>query len=221
MTAEFFADAGVRALFALVSSGLLAAAGYYLRPKASIIYSALHEFRHVLPPRPEDAQAPRNQPADSGDRVPEEPKSGTRESGPIVTAEQAPRMPLVVSTQTLFVQNIGRGCANEVEVFLNFKPMHYSVWPVRAYSEQSNPDGRHVIKVPKLNRNEWFTIELIAVPELPWVMSVRSEAGFGKQVELLRTRKLPQWVLFLLISLMFLGLVTIVFSVISIISLLT
>ena len=126
-----------------------------------------------------------------------------------------PQQPLVVSTQTLFVQNIGRGRADTVQVFLNFKPMHYAIWPVRQYTEELLPDGRFAIGVTNLNRWESFSVELLVIPEVPWIMGVRSEGGAGKEVELIHSRRLPTRLYALLWALLFLGFSSVIFIALS------
>ena len=78
--------------------------------------------------------------------------------------------------QTVFIQNIGKGNASNVEVHFAFKPDFYQIWPAFKWENSINPDGflhkpvspetlrKQVLQV--LSRDAHF-VE-IHRPERPW-----------------------------------------------------
>lgn len=70
--------------------------------------------------------------------------------------------PFNVETGSIFIQNIGRRYATQVEVTFNWRPQNFSVWPPRRYEAVLNQDERFVVKVDNLAPRESMQIELLA-----------------------------------------------------------
>jgi hypothetical protein len=88
----------------------------------------------------------------------------------------------LVYVKEIWVQNIGRAPAENVEVILAFAPNHFDIWPQRHFTNAANPNGNFVIKVDNLNRNEHFAISMLQVGgETPLVTNVRWSGGVGQK----------------------------------------
>ena len=90
-----------------------------------------------------------------------------------------------VHTQMIWVQNMGRAAAEDLQLVLDFKPQHYEIFPTRSYDDEINPDGRLVIKVPNLGIREFFTVQLISVGgQLPELMNLVTKDGQARQINM-------------------------------------
>lgn len=108
---------------------------------------------------------------------------------------QPPAPPVTVRTQTIFVHNVGRAPAKEVEVFLGMEPQHYQLWPLVNYGSTRTPENFYVVQVPNLGHKEHFTMEVLQVnADLPFVQRVRTDQGEAARVPLLPQRVFSGWV---------------------------
>jgi hypothetical protein len=71
----------------------------------------------------------------------------------VPTQGNQPSGPIRVNTGSVFVQNLGRKTAENIEVILNFQPQHFEVWPVLNYETARTPDGHFIVKINNLERN--------------------------------------------------------------------
>jgi hypothetical protein len=118
----------------------------------------------------------------------------------------------LVYTQTIWVQNVGRDIAENVEIHFNFKPAHYELFPARTYDENLNPDNKFSISTPVLTKREYFTIQLISVnSELPNVNNVNWKSGVGKQIMMSPTQQYPQGVVRFITGLFYFGIFALVY----------
>jgi len=108
-------------------------------------------------------------------------------------------------TGTVTVQNIGRRPATNVEVVHSTAPDHFTLTPPRTFTEHETPQGHHVIVVPSLGHNEWFTIEVLGFGNTPALLYVRSHEGSAQTVPIMAQRIWPQWVNWLIVVLMLTG----------------
>jgi hypothetical protein len=123
-----------------------------------------------------------------------------------------------VHTATLFFQNLGREAATEIEIVFNWKPPIFQIWPTRQYITATNPDGRFIIKFPNLAPKESLGIDLLSVRnELPALIQCRSLQGNAKKIETTPQQVHPAWKLWMVAFLMFMGLVSSIYLIISII----
>ncbi len=122
-----------------------------------------------------------------------------------------------VSTATVSVSNPGRARATELEVVFNWYVPDVSVWPQRAYSITTNPEGRMCIHIKDLGPREYIQIHMLDVQRnLPDVLTVRCAEAQGKQVNIVPMRLYSNWFNIALVSLMFVGFFAIVLLVVSI-----
>jgi hypothetical protein len=121
-----------------------------------------------------------------------------------------PGTEFLLHTQTVFLQNIGFGPAQDVEVILNYKPENFSLWPQLNYSTTTNPENRFIIKIENLGRREYTTVEMLhSLGEMPATLRVRTSRGVCKQVAMAPTQVFPKWFRITVILLLLLGIFTV------------
>jgi hypothetical protein len=121
----------------------------------------------------------------------------------------------MVCTREIWVQNVGRALAEDIEVVFATKPAHFNIWWQRSYLTHTNPDGSYLIKVENLNRREWFTISMlqtVVVP--PLVTNVRWAGGVSEQRPMQPSEVLPRWKQIALQAVLLFGVFSILFLVI-------
>ncbi len=122
-----------------------------------------------------------------------------------------------VVTQQIWFQNLGRLSIEDIEIVLNWKPQHFEIWDPRNWEQAQTPDGRFVIKIPSLNKTEFFTISMIdTINDLPGVINVRWKGGLGKIVKMGPQRVFPIWFNYFVLLLLFISLVSIMFFILQI-----
>ena len=90
------------------------------------------------------------------------------------------QQPFLVFTASIWIQNLGRQPATDIEFTFNYKPQNYNVWPPRPYEGCTHTDGRYTLKFLNMAPNELIQIGLInSKQELPNVVSFRSKEGIG------------------------------------------
>ena len=101
---------------------------------------------------------------------------------------------MLVHTASVFIQNVGRLPATEVEITFNFPPQNHNIWPVRPYETHTSPDSRYTLKFINLAPKEQFQVELLSIPQLPAVMGVRSKEVVAKKIEMRPMQVFKPWV---------------------------
>ena len=121
----------------------------------------------------------------------------------------------IVHTATVWVQNVGRSTAEDVEVHFNFQPQHFEVFPTRKNSCEINPDGFFAISTPNLTAREHFTIQLLSVASnLPSIQNVRWQDGTAKPIPMGPMQIFSLSVTRIMQALVILGAFTIVYLVV-------
>jgi hypothetical protein len=98
-----------------------------------------------------------------------------------------------ISTASIFVSNSGRKMATNVEVVFNWPVETISIWPQRYYQCLTNPEGRFAIQFKDLAPREFVQIHILAIGQLPSVLTVRSSEATGKQIKIVPMRLYPTW----------------------------
>jgi len=126
-----------------------------------------------------------------------------------------------IYTASIFVQNIGRLPATEVELTFNWEPLNWNIWPQRAYTTHTAPDRRFTLKFDNFAPQETLLVELLANAQLPALLTVRSKEHVGKPVVMVPTRSIPKAILYLRYVLIVLGMAACVYIPIKVIGLLS
>lgn len=124
----------------------------------------------------------------------------------IVPRTDPPGPDFLVHTQTVFIQNVGRESASDIEVILNYRPHNLSLWPQLVYSTTSNPENKYIIKIENLGRREFTQIEMLhSVGDMPAVLRIRTPRGECKQAPMAPMQVFPASVRFFLLITLLLG----------------
>lgn len=175
---EIFETDLVSLAFTLFGAAIL----YLARSRAKLVWAMSHQFTYLLKdqtPTPAQASAPAQNPS---------------------TATT-----MLVHTASVFVQNVGRLPATEVEITFNFPPQNYNVWPVRPYDTHVSPDSRFTLKFTNLAPKEQVQVELLSIPQLPAVMGVRSKEVVAKRIEMRPFQVFKRWVYLMIWTLIIFG----------------
>lgn len=112
---------------------------------------------------------------------------------------------VVLQTNSLTVQNVGRLPAEEIEIIHQQKPDFFELFPAVEYQELRNPNGEHVIKVKSLGPREWILLQLLSYTNPPVLKNVRWKDGQAKWVQIQPQRVWPRWVQIAMITVFFVG----------------
>ncbi len=95
-----------------------------------------------------------------------------------------------VYTEKMFIQNIGKAAATEIEIVYSQEPNEFSIFPDRSFNEEKNPSGNFIIKVPSLAPKELIIIDAILISGNPAkILSVNCKEAVTKKVLFLVQRQ--------------------------------
>ena len=77
-----------------------------------------------------------------------------------------------VFTKAIYLQNVGKQSASDVQVICNYEPQYYNLWPPLPHETETMDDKRFVIRANSLGPKEWFQIEILSEELLPNVLRV-------------------------------------------------
>ena len=90
-----------------------------------------------------------------------------------------------VRTNSFIIRNAGRESATKIELVFNWKPMCLNLWPVRHYTDHTEPDQRYVLLFDSLAPGEVLGIEVLSVnAELPSLVTVRSAECIAQHINM-------------------------------------
>lgn len=117
---------------------------------------------------------------------------------------------ILLNTRTVFISNIGRASAENIEIYFNYKPEHFEIYPTCNYNYIENPDGHFCIIIPNLGPKENFSIELLQTGrESPSLLRVRTPAqGECRMVFMRHQQVYSNKVNYSILTLLILGLYT-------------
>ncbi len=88
-----------------------------------------------------------------------------------------PNPKVILKTDSVTIQNIGRRQAEDVDVVFTTRPDFFKVQSSISYVELQNPDGEFILRVPFLGPREFFTLQILSFATLPQIQNIRSKAG--------------------------------------------
>ena len=62
-----------------------------------------------------------------------------------------------------------------------------------SFTEETNPNGEHIIKIPSLGAKEYVNIQLLSHAQLPILLNIRSADGPAKLIHVHLQRIFPRW----------------------------
>src|SRR6266496_2650020 len=113
---------------------------------------------------------------------------------------------VVLQTNALTIQNTGKRPAESVEILHKTRPDFFQLSPSLPFTETTRPAGEHVITVPHLGPNEYFTLQLLSYKTVPNLLNIRSKEGPAVQIPIQSQRVYPGWFNVTAALLMLLGL---------------
>ena len=120
---------------------------------------------------------------------------------------------VVLKTDSITVQNLGRKSAEDIEIIHEQEPDYFKLQPSLSYTTANNANGEHVIKISSLGPKEFFTLQLLSYKTVPSLMSIRSKNGHAQNVPITIQRLYPQYINYSVAFLMIMGFATIVYLV--------
>ena len=112
---------------------------------------------------------------------------------------------VMLKTDSVTIQNIGRREAENVEVVFKSRPDFFKIQPSIPYLEHQNPDGDFILKVPTLGPKEFFTLQILSFATIPNVQNIRSKAGQASLIQVQFQRQFSRPVQLLLAILLLVG----------------
>jgi hypothetical protein len=112
---------------------------------------------------------------------------------------------IALRTDSLTIQNAGKKPATNVEIVYKYKPDHFQFSTAISFSEETNPNGEHIIKIPSLGSKEFVNIQLLSHMQLPILLNVRSADGPAQLIKVHLQRMFPKWFNALVVGLFLLG----------------
>lgn len=128
--------------------------------------------------------------------------------------------PMNIHTHAIVVRNTGRQTANQVRIGHNVLPDNYQLFPGVPHTIERTEDGIAEIVIPRLVPGEQITVSYLYVPPLLWSeihAYTKSDEGFAKALNVLPTPQLPKWLIILIWSLVFVGVVSVLYLIVELI----
>ena len=123
--------------------------------------------------------------------------------GPYVYELKNPVMS--IRTDSLTLQNFGRKPATNIEIVHKEKPDHFQFSQAMDFTEEYNPSGEHLTKIASLGPKEFVNIQYLSHLQPPVLLSVRSDHGQAKLVQVHFQKVLPRPLLLLWWAVLFSG----------------
>ena len=124
-----------------------------------------------------------------------------------------------VYTHAIVVRNAGRVAANNVRVGHNVLP-DYQLYPSVPHTIENIETGGSELVIPKLVPGEQVTISYLYFPPLTWDKInayTKSDEGFARILNVIPTPQPPKWLVRLIWSFMFVGVVAIFYVLIEVV----
>lgn len=121
---------------------------------------------------------------------------------------------VLLQTNSLTIQNIGRKSAEEIEIIHSHEPDFFEIHPSVSY-EAVEKNGKHIVTIPFLGSKEFITLQILSYKSVPQILTVRSKEGMAQQIPITIQRLFPVWVNYTAVFLMLLGVATLVVAVVS------
>lgn len=110
-----------------------------------------------------------------------------------------------LQTDSLTIQNVGRQPATHIQIVHRARPDHFQFSTPIAYTEDTNPNGEHITKIESLGPKEYINIQYLSHTTLPMLLSVRSDHGQAKVIQVVLRQLYSQWVNYLASTFMVIG----------------
>lgn len=103
------------------------------------------------------------------------------------------REEVVLQTDALTVQNVGRKTAENVELIMSSEPDFIQLSPAIPHSEEPTPEGYFLLRIASLGPKEFVTLQLLSYTQVPQFLNLRSDAGSAVPMPFQIQRTYPGW----------------------------
>ena len=121
---------------------------------------------------------------------------------------------VVLQTNSLTLQNIGREPAEAIEIIHKQKPDFFEIHPPVDYAERINPSGEHVIAINSLGPKEWIFVQILSHTHLPNLQNVRWKHGAAEVIQTQPQRMAARWIVLTRTALVLIGAGTIAYLIV-------
>ncbi len=112
---------------------------------------------------------------------------------------------LTVRTNSIFIQNIGKKTAENLEIVFQTRPNHFKFSPAIVYTDESNENSGYVIKIETLGPGEMLNLHLLNFTAPPVIENIRTKDGAVKIIPMQMQRIFPKWVNLIILGLLIVG----------------
>lgn len=125
----------------------------------------------------------------------------------------------LAAAAALWVKNVGRASATEVEVTFNYKPQFYNLWPARPCEIiVDSIVNRYTLKFSSIAPQEELWVHMISSgQELPEVVSLRSKEGVAELISMRYAQINSKFVVAILWAFLLLGIATFIYFILFLI----
>ena len=113
---------------------------------------------------------------------------------------------VVLQTDALTIQNVGRKAAENVELVLDREPDFFQFAPAVNHTTETLQNNQYIIRIPSLGPSEHVTLQLLSYTRVPQLLNLRSSAGQASPMPFQIQRLFPTWFNGLVVVLFFFGL---------------
>jgi len=118
---------------------------------------------------------------------------------------------VVLQTDSLTIQNLGRKAASNIEVVFDVKPDFYQLQPAVVHEGIVLENGNFAVKLKELGPKEYYTFQVLSYTKLPKLLNIRSDSGSGHFMPFQLQRIFPKWFNLLALFFMIVGAATTVY----------
>lgn len=120
-----------------------------------------------------------------------------------------------INTHSIVVLNIGKKTAHNIRIGHHYLPKGFQVFPPVSHTILNNSDGSAEIVIPTLVPNEQVSISYLYLPPVTYNQVnayTKSDEGLANIINVIPTQKPSKFVAMLIWLLVFLGMLTLVYS---------
>ena len=100
---------------------------------------------------------------------------------------------VVLQTNSLTLQNVGREPAECIEIVHKQKPDFFEIHPPIEFTESVLPSGAHVIKIGVLGPKSWLVLQILSYTHVPSLENLRWKHGQAEIVQIQPQRVPARW----------------------------
>lgn len=100
---------------------------------------------------------------------------------------------VLLQTDSLTIQNLGRKSASNIEVIFDTKPDFYQLQPAAVHDGVLLENGNFAVKLKELGPKEFYTFQVLSYTKVPKILNVRSDSGQASFMPFQLQRLYPRW----------------------------